>query len=445
MRMLDTAGECQSDSAASAGAAARASNWHARLRSVALVAGALGSCVAASSGRPAAQRFTVVTAGGTTHRGEVVSCERDRLGLSVVDPAGKPATLALSFAEVLSLHLAVPKRAGPVEAHLVGGDLIAGELRGGDGAGETFELRSPTLGTLTIPVDRLDVLVFRDRAGDALATDFRVPAGSDHDEALFVRARVGFDAMVGAIHRFGEREVSFQTGGVADEAVVPPHPVRYDALAAIALRGGVPRPRPAGAHLLTRSGDLVSVDVLGLSGKRFRFLLEGAREVAVAFEDIASLTFLAAGRVYLSDLDPVEVDESSYFGEGGEPLLPWTRDRNVSGGYLVSGGIAHGKGVGAHSRSVLRWRVPEGVRHFTAAVGLDDEVLALPVRGDVRIAVLLDDTQLAALDSLRSGAPPRELGLLDVRPGALLTLEVDFGRGLDLGDRVDWLGAVFLP
>jgi hypothetical protein len=35
--------------------------------------------------------------------------------------------------------------------------------------------------------------------------------------------------------------------------------------------------------------------------------------------------------------------------------------------------------------------------------------------------------------------------MLKVRSGQQLALEVDFGAGRDLGDRVDWLSPVFLP
>jgi hypothetical protein len=101
-------------------------------------------------------------------------------------------------------------------------------------------------------------------------------------------------------------------------------------------------------------------------------------------------------------------------------------------------------GLGVHARSALAWRVPEGVRALTGMVAVDDSALGLPVRGAVAVTIRQTDEVLLRIDELAAGTPPRALGRLAVRPGATLRLEVDFGPGLDLGDRVDWLGLTFL-
>lgn len=67
----------------------------------------------------------------------------------------------------------------------------------------------------------------------------------------------------------------------------------------------------------------------------------------------------------------------------------------------------------------------------------------LPARGDVDIAVLVDGKPVVERSGVRGGAPT-ELGTLPVRAGSRLTLRVDFGHGLDLGDRVDWLHAALV-
>lgn len=57
----------------------------------------------------------------------------------------------------------------------------------------------------------------------------------------------------------------------------------------------------------------------------------------------------------------------------------------------------------------------------------------------------LGDKVLRTQEGLRGGMPPVHLGNLAVRPGDVLALEVEFGKGLDLADRVGWYQAVFLP
>ncbi len=59
--------------------------------------------------------------------------------------------------------------------------------------------------------------------------------------------------------------------------------------------------------------------------------------------------------------------------------------------------------------------------------------------------VLVDDRELLANPDLRSDAEPVTLKL-DVSGAKQLTLEIDFGQGQDVGDRVLWAGArVFRP
>jgi hypothetical protein len=118
--------------------------------------------------------------------------------------------------------------------------------------------------------------------------------------------------------------------------------------------------------------------------------------------------------------------------------------RSLADGFLVVQGFTYGKGLGVHSKSVLTYRVPPGMSRFYARVAVDDEVKSLGVTGDADVVVRLGDQELFSAKGLRRGEAPRSLGVLRVAPGSLLTLEVDFGKGLFLGDRVDWLSAVFL-
>ncbi len=391
-------------------------------------------------GSAAAQSMRISTVDGQQLAAEVKGFDAGNGTLSAVVGG---VTKSLSIGNLLALHGGAPTPGGSVEVHLVGGELLQGDLVAGDADGETFGLQSPTLGRLSVPIDRLEVLIFRERARDARPQDFAIPESADADEALFRRARrLGFQQVLGGIHRFREKSILFEVGD-GDDAV-DAEAFRYEDLVAIALRGGVARETPPEAMLLTRSGDVVGVDLEGFRDGKFRFGVDVAtREFELAPNDIAALTFLGTGRKYLSDLPVLAAEERAYF-EDAEVLLPYRRDRNVGGGFLVAGGSSYLKGVGAHSYSKLSWKVPDGVAHFHALVGLGDEVGDLGLKADVGVTVKLDDEVLFFDDSIGAADGVQNLGLLDVRPGATLTLEVKFGRGLDLGDRVGWLGAVFL-
>ena len=347
----------------------------------------------------------------------------------------------LAWTAVLAIHGAAPtrERSGGAIAHLVGGDELRGEIRGGDRAGESFTLRSISLGEVSVLIDRLDVLRFVDRTTPGDLPRLRVAEGAAFDECVYFRARRGFDSAYGEIQRFEADGLAFAQGGGERIDVRA-----YESIAAIALRGGVPATRPGTAWLLTRAGDRVGVTILALADGILKLRLENEREIDLPLGELAALSPRHAGVQFLSELEPSAVRERSYFAEADEPLLPVQRDRSVVEGLLRAGGFAFGRGLGVHSASALEWTVPEGAASFVGFVALDDSVRDLPVRGGVAIAVLLDGKPVFERASLQSTTAPVPLGRIAVTPGQKLRLQVDFGEGLDLGDRVDWLDVAFV-
>lgn len=351
-----------------------------------------------------------------------------------------PDSRTVALARVVAIHGAGPIPPDASVVRLVGGDELRGELRGGDDIGENFVVWSRSLGELQIPVDRLDVVVFPGATGVPNRRHFRLPEDSPADEALFRKARRGFDTITGAIHRFGPTGVLFEWSEAGE-----PQTFAYDSLSAICVRGGVPREGRASAQLVTGAGDVVGVDLAGMREGELLFQLEGERVVSVKPGGISALTFLGDDRRFLSDLEPLRVEErGTPFEEADTPLYTFRPDRAAAGGFLVVGRRAHGKGVGTHARCVLTYRVPDGFSGFHARVGIDDGVLGSGVRGQAEVSIKLGSRVLWGPQAVRSGEPAHNPGLLAVEPGELLTLEVDFGDAWFLGDRVDWLTPVFL-
>jgi len=345
----------------------------------------------------------------------------------------------LPLARIVALHGPGPSSlAGPV-VHLVGGDLLRGDILSGDAAGELFTLQSNTLGQLRMPIDRLRAIVFAAGRDGDLAR-FTLPEDSDRDEALFRPARRGYDTIVGAIERF-------TASGVLFELPQRPEPrlFDYDGLAALALRGGIPREGTASAQLVTRAGDVLGVDLVDARDGQLTLDLEGGHRVVLGVADVASLAFLGSDRRFLSDLEPLRVEEQGTpFEQKSPPLYHYRGDRAAAGGFLVVGGQTHPKGLGTHSRCVLTYRVPDGFTKFECRVGIDDQVLNTPVRGVAEVLVRVGGEVVWGPTAVRSGEAAQNLGVIPVKPGDLITLQVDFGEGWFLGDRVDWLSPVLL-
>lgn len=392
---------------------------------------ALLGALAATAGAVRAQQPTVDVAlrDGSALAG--ASLAEPRAGvLQVTAPDGSRREVA--WRDVLALH---GQKIAPTRLpafHLVGGDILRGQLVGGDAQGDSFEVQSPVLGRQRLRVDRLACIVFQPEFAEA--RQLQLPEGVD--EAIFVKAALGFDRIGGVLHQLGDPGVRFQTGGKGDPRWLAPRE-----LVGLRIAGGLERKTAPAAELRTRAGDRLGVKMRGLRDGRFRCELENGAEVALSLGDIAALTMLGDGVVHASALLPVEVRESSF---DAEPLWPWRQDACATGGPLAAGGRTFGRGLGVHSKSRLVFAVPERATKFLATVAFDDSALRLPVRGLVDVRVLVDDKVVFEQQGMKAGDAPRSTGLLPVRPGQRLALEVDFGEGRDIGDAVDWLTPVFL-
>ncbi|MBM4061645.1 MAG: hypothetical protein FJ265_11205 [Planctomycetes bacterium] len=349
-------------------------------------------------------------------------------GLDVESAQGRRR---LQPGELLALQGAPALLVELPSAWLAGGDVVRGALAGGDAAGEHLELLSPCLGRVALATDRLQALV---GPGAEAAAALPLPPGVG--EAIVQRAAFGYDLLAGAVHQFGERGVSFQPDGDGG-----PRWFRLQDLVGLRIADPAPRAAPAGAFLRTRTGDHLGVRVRAFTKSGLLAELESGAPLDVRRADVASLVFASVG-TFLSDLEPAEVAESGF---DGDAVLPWRRDLNVLGAPLVAAGRTCGKGLGVHSRSRLAFVVPAGVRHFWTRVAIDDSAAGLPLRAHADARVYVNDARRFEAQGLLAGRPVRDSGLLPVAPGDRVVLEVDFGEGRDLGDRVDWLLPVFLP
>jgi hypothetical protein len=64
------------------------------------------------------------------------------------------------------------------------------------------------------------------------------------------------------------------------------------------------------------------------------------------------------------------------------------------------------------------------------------------VPGNATFRVRVDGEPVHQVENVKGGAVPRPL-TVEVAGKRELTLEVDFGADFHLGDRADWLGALF--
>lgn len=315
-------------------------------------------------------------------------------------------------------------------AYLAGGQSVRGALVSGSASGDRFELQSPVLGRVALSVD--DLVAFAPSSAVPPAS-LRLPQGVS--EALFQRAAVGYDVVTGVLHQFGEQGIRFQPEG-ADA----PRWFGLGEFVALRLAEGEQRPPSGPVDIVTRTGDRLRAVVRRFAGDSVHCERDGSGAFVLRLADVASLSFVEHA-TFLSDLQPKEVRESGF---DGEVVHGWRRDASAVGGPLLVAGRTHGKGLGVHARSRLVFAAPSGAASFRARVGIDDSSVELGVAATADVRVWIGDVVRFEAKGLAPGGV-RDTGILPVKAGDHVTLEADFGRGRDIGDRVDWLSPMFLP
>jgi hypothetical protein len=185
-----------------------------------------------------------------------------------------------------------------------------------------------------------------------------------------------------------------------------------------------------------------AVSVLGKDGSSLQGLLRdlnndaavlevaGLGRLSIPLSRLSAIDLICGRSVYVSSLEPVKVEQTPYF----DHVFQFRRDESVGGKPISLGGVRYERGLGVHSRCALTYALSGNYRRLTGVVGIDDEVGKL---GDVVFRVVADGKELFNSGNIRGGDAPRRLAL-NVTGLVTLTLEVDFGADMDIGDHADW-------
>lgn len=317
---------------------------------------------------------------------------------------------------------------------LAGGDVVTGRIESGD----EFDLRILTAtGVLEIAVD--DIREVRFPALEQVRRAARAIRPSDESDKLLRSNGKGLDVVEGTLISFTPDKVIF-AGPVGN------YPFDHAEVASVLLidDGGMAAPETPGSyvqvHLVDGSrytGALAAMTTDKLSVETSKL---GRLEIPAGL--VTSVGFYRESFVYLSDLEPVEVQQTPFFGDDASFLFRYQRDTTVTGAPLLIDGLRYQKGLGVHSRSRLTYALDGGYKTFHATVGVSDEVKALPAAGRVAFRVLLDGKVAYESAVLEAGKGSLALPAIELGSARTLSLEVDFGGDSDAGDRAIWANPV---
>lgn len=193
----------------------------------------------------------------------------------------------------------------------------------------------------------------------------------------------------------------------------------------------------AAGQLLSLDGSRLAIGKVELADDDIKVATPAGVTLSLPLDDISRFDFSSGKIAYLSDLDPESSTHVPYLGFAEEPaalreFYKYRRDIGFEQNPLRLDGKTYRKGLSLASRSVLVYKLPGKFRLFRGTIGIDDSVRET---GDVHVVIKGDGKTLWESE-VRGVDPARELEL-EIAGVKRLEVLVDYGGGLDIGDRLD--------
>ncbi|MCC6125127.1 MAG: NPCBM/NEW2 domain-containing protein [Pirellulales bacterium] len=377
---------------------------------------------------PAAPVFEAQMVEETSVVGALLELTPERVVLDT--PQGK---VELELARLLSLkpkdarESASPAASPAVWVELADGSALAAVQYGARGDRAQITLAGGEM--LSVPVKTIGSVRLQPETPKIAAEWSRILGLNSTGDILVVRNGDSVDYHQGVLRDVAEDAVRFELDGDA-------LPIKRGKIYGFAYRHptGAEKTPPLG-FVLDRNGSRWAVAKFAL-GEKLELVTPGGVKVERSLTEIKSFDFSLGKVQYLSDLEPVSVAWTPFFGQGKvsptlERFYAPRRDRNFDSNPLQLRKTAYSKGLALHSRTEIVFRLPEACARFKAVAGIDD---AVAPKGSVRLTIRGDDKIL--FDSAVKGTDsPRDIDL-DIAGARRLVILVDFGDTFGAGDHL---------
>jgi len=358
--------------------------------------------------------WTLTSADFSEQRVAVLSIDTD--GVKVRDPAGQQRVIA--WDSVLEIDRGLPRStapAGGLMLELIGGDRIAGEPRSLVDDTLTW---SASWGTESVPLARVRAITITAPA------DTEAPAEQDA-----VRLRNG-DVVRGVVRSIDRAGVEIAVGGEVT-------PLTWDSVADVqfaqlAAADTVPR---RGFRVQLAGDTRLTVAQVSTSGDQLQ-LQDGSGIRRVPLASVVAIEQINGPVMWLSALKPVEAVYEPYFAQ---VQLPPRENRTLSGLPIKLGDKVARAGLSAAARTRWVYDLPPGYAAFRTMFSIDGN---LPYANCV-VRIKLDDRVAFERENVTASMPP-QLVMLPLGGASKLAIEVDYGKSLDVQDRVNFFEPALL-
>ena len=312
-----------------------------------------------------------------------------------------------------------------VVVHLLGGGKVyAKSITVGN---DECQVETILAGKLTIPLDQVRGV----RLEPAIASpefDKALAAPSAEQDRLFIKIEDKVDSAVGIFKSLSDKEFQFELGGESKS-------LPRAKLFGFTIAQGSADDDPAKALLTLRDGSVIAGEIDSLNAGKLAARLPGGSKLEIPQEALASIALRSRRLAFLSDLKPIEEEQRSIVFLD----VPWQKDRSVQNRTLTLGPQTFEKGIGCHAECRLTFAADGKWDVLAAVIGIDAETMG---KGDCVFSVLADGESVFTR-RVKGTDPPLEIKV-DIPRAKRVTLLVEPGAGLDLGDHADWCDVRFI-
>ncbi len=346
----------------------------------------------------------------------------DKAGVRYIDKQSIEQTVALDqFVSLQAAAAAVPKSATSKLMLLLNtGTKLGGEVK--ELKDEKLTFTNPYVGELTFPLKQIT----RIESTTKPSASAKVTASKTEDILQLANG----DTVRGVIDSIRPDAVSIKTS-------TGPSDVTLDSIAAVVFAdtGESGKAATKGYKLSFEDGSLLAVDALTVQGSTVSATLAGGAVRTFDLDKLTGIEQLDGPVGWLSGMTPSEIAQVPFL----DVNWPSRMDRSVTGDSIRFGNRTYARGIGVHSKSTLTWPLDGSYKSFRTQYAIDGN---LPY-ADVDVRVLLDGKVAHEAKGVRFGVLSPVVSV-DLGSAKTITLEVDFGAGYDVQDRLNWIEPALL-
>ena len=347
----------------------------------------------------------------------------DANAVRVTEAAG--GERAVSMDEFLQLERQLPTavQQGKFVLHLAAGDQLAGEPV--SVAGEDLVWNNAAAGEVRVPMNRVAAMT---RPGQ------QPPDRRTNEDVVTLS---NGDAVRGIIAGIEGGKVSVQQTDAAEPTAVPIDSVaRVQFAQTAAPAGGTGGERSFRVRLA--DGSSLPARAVTLDGAKFSVDLGDGKARPMELARVAAIEQVNGPAAWLSGRPTSEASYVPFFGTAQE--YPARMDASVEGSRdLRFGGKTFRRAIGVHAYSRLTWPLDGSHEAFRTQYAVDERL----GQADMTVRIRVGDKVVHEKQNVRGGTLSPVI-VAELGGAKTLTLEVDYGAGTDVQDRLVWLEPALL-